>query len=252
MNNITISLICFSNNNTIKKGMTIGELNRIDVTPVETCRIGEPSLSDHICSNCTTVADSPQSIISEESSSQASDSVIISDGRLLQRSNSLSSIHSLDSQQSQKTVAPTEPPPPCRWSNCTDPQVESSRLHDHIQTNHIEPQEGSGKYVCLWEGCRCYNKSSWKRSWLERHILTHTGDKPHQCIIDGCGLRFSSKPMLERHVRQHFLYQEQLENAKANGSPSKASRKRKLKRKVIRPGNKTVKPKGDLMHTFLF
>lgn len=35
-------------------------------------------------------------------------------------------------------------------------------------------------------------------------MLSHGGNKPFQCIVDGCGNRFSSQTALERHVNGHF------------------------------------------------
>jgi uncharacterized Zn-finger protein len=47
---------------------------------------------------------------------------------------------------------------------------------DHLKHSHVEQQTGE-KFHCLWEGCKVYNQSSSSKSWLERHILTHSGDK---------------------------------------------------------------------------
>lgn len=33
-------------------------------------------------------------------------------------------------------------------------------------------------FVCLWKGCKVYNTPSTSQSWLQRHMLTHSGDKP--------------------------------------------------------------------------
>jgi hypothetical protein len=38
-----------------------------------------------------------------------------------------------------------------------------------------------------------YARTSCSRSWLERHVLSHGGNKPFRCIVDGCGQRFSSQ-----------------------------------------------------------
>ncbi|CAG5102084.1 Similar to AAEL000263: Zinc finger protein jing homolog (Aedes aegypti) [Cotesia congregata] len=47
-------------------------------------------------------------------------------------------------------------------------------------------------------------RTSCSRRWLERHVLSHGGNKPFRCIVDGCGNRFSSQIALERHVNNHF------------------------------------------------
>lgn len=33
-------------------------------------------------------------------------------------------------------------------------------------------------FVCMWKGCKVYNTPSTSQSWLQRHMLTHSGDKP--------------------------------------------------------------------------
>lgn len=74
-----------------------------------------------------------------------------------------------------------------------------SRRHDH----HLQ-QEPNTKYVCLWRGCKVFKKPSQSRSWLERHVLLHSGDKPFKCIVAGCGQRFKGQTALEKHVNGHF------------------------------------------------
>lgn len=39
---------------------------------------------------------------------------------------------------------------------------------------HCSPQV----FVCLWKGCKVYNTPSTSQSWLQRHMLSHSGDKP--------------------------------------------------------------------------
>jgi len=63
---------------------------------------------------------------------------------------------------------------------------------------HVAPQMKTAGYVCLWEGCKVFNKRSSSLSWLERHVLSHSGNKPFKCIFPGCGLSFSSQ------VKLHF------------------------------------------------
>lgn len=65
----------------------------------------------------------------------------------------------------------------------------------------IQPENS---YVCLWEGCKVYGIRSQKRSWLDRHVLQHSGDKPFKCIVENCGHRFKTQSALERHVNSHF------------------------------------------------
>lgn len=195
---------------------------------------------DNSLSNCGSCADSPQSIISEDTSSQASDSIInIAKNDFLQHSNSESS--SLESISSAKVedASVSQNNGKCKWDKCSDTQVNHSQLQDHINKHHIQPQTSNGSYVCLWVGCKVYNKPASNRAWLERHVLHHSGGKPFNCIIDGCDERFSSRLWLERHVRAHLDGSSGLSGKNGRdshgGTPTKNSRKRKLKRRIIRP-----------------
>lgn len=61
------------------------------------------------------------------------------------------------------------------------------------QVKHVISQASSEHYVCLWVGCKVHGRTSCSRSWLERHVLGHAGNKPFRCIVDGCGCRFNSQ-----------------------------------------------------------
>ncbi|XP_046673173.1 uncharacterized protein LOC124362581 isoform X2 [Homalodisca vitripennis] len=106
----------------------------------------------------------------------------------------------------------------CRWSECEEYFSTTSALLEHLQAKHVNTQSLSETFVCLWNGCKVYDRASCSRSWLERHVLSHGGNKPFRCIVDGCGQRFSSQIMLERHVNQHF---NQTENSSSSGASSK-------------------------------
>uniref|UniRef100_A0A1B6GXZ9 C2H2-type domain-containing protein n=2 Tax=Cuerna arida TaxID=1464854 RepID=A0A1B6GXZ9_9HEMI len=106
----------------------------------------------------------------------------------------------------------------CRWSECEEYFSTTSALLEHLQAKHVNTQSLSETFVCLWNGCKVYDRASCSRSWLERHVLSHGGNKPFRCIVDGCGQRFSSQIMLERHVNQHF---NQTENSNSSGTSSK-------------------------------
>ena len=107
---------------------------------------------------------------------------------------------------------------------------------DHIRACHVLPQSKNETFVCLWKGCKVYDKSSCSKSWLDRHILCHSGDKPFKCIVAGCGARFTSQYILERHVNSHFSAQEQqTPNQKSlkgrEDTPTKLLRRKRLKQK---------------------
>ncbi|XP_052751659.1 zinc finger protein jing homolog isoform X1 [Galleria mellonella] len=105
----------------------------------------------------------------------------------------------------------------CLWENCKRELDSDSDLLEHLQTVHVETQAGKENYVCLWEQCKVRGKPSCSRLWLERHALSHGGNKPFKCIVDGCERRFSTQILLERHVNNHF------NEASPNTSGSKKS-----------------------------
>ncbi|KAF9815173.1 hypothetical protein SFRURICE_006737 [Spodoptera frugiperda] len=92
----------------------------------------------------------------------------------------------------------------CLWENCKREFDGDPDLLDHLQSAHVETQVGKEHYVCLWEQCKVRGKPSCSRLWLERHTLSHGGNKPFKCIVDGCERRFSTQTLLERHVNNHF------------------------------------------------
>ncbi|CAH2091672.1 unnamed protein product [Euphydryas editha] len=92
----------------------------------------------------------------------------------------------------------------CLWENCKIELESDTDLLEHLQSVHVESQAGRENYVCLWEQCKVRGKPSCSRLWLERHTLSHGGNKPFKCIVDGCDRRFSTQTLLERHVNTHF------------------------------------------------
>ena len=100
----------------------------------------------------------------------------------------------------------------CKWYKCNC-EIASDMLLEHIRIKHVATQlhfsddkvnAEEQSFVCLWNGCKVYNRPSCLLTWLERHIVSHLGDKPYCCIVAGCGSRFASQVMLERHVNGHF------------------------------------------------
>ncbi|XP_040291372.1 zinc finger protein AEBP2 isoform X1 [Bufo bufo] len=124
----------------------------------------------------------------------------------------------------------------CCWDQCQACFSSSPDLAEHIRTIHVDGQRG-GVFICFWKGCKVYNTPSTSQSWLQRHMLTHSGDKPFKCVVGGCNASFASQGGLARHVPTHFSQQN---SSKVSGhhkskeeSPSKAglNRRRKLKNK---------------------
>ncbi|KAG8438526.1 hypothetical protein GDO86_004914 [Hymenochirus boettgeri] len=124
----------------------------------------------------------------------------------------------------------------CCWDQCQTCFSSSPDLAEHIRSIHVDGQCG-GVYVCYWKGCKVYNTPSTSQSWLQRHMLTHSGDKPFKCVVGGCNASFASQGGLARHVPTHFSQQNSSKVSNhlksKEESPSKASlnRKKKLKNK---------------------
>jgi len=129
----------------------------------------------------------------------------------------------------------------CKWNKCGC-EIASDMLLEHIRIKHVATQlqfsddnevnAEEQSFVCLWNGCKVYNRPSCLLTWLERHIVTHLGDKPYCCIVAGCGARFASQAMLERHVNGHFSGSCSTSLRKAD-SAMKLAKKRKPR--TIRP-----------------
>ncbi|KAM4569160.1 zinc finger protein aebp2-like [Odontesthes bonariensis] len=127
----------------------------------------------------------------------------------------------------------------CCWDHCQVLFSNSPDLAEHIRATHVDGQRG-GVFVCLWKGCKVYNTPSTSQSWLQRHMLSHSGDKPFKCVVGGCNATFASQGGLARHVPTHFSSQGS-SKASSQGkmkeeSPSKAglNKRRKLRNKYRR------------------
>ncbi|XP_051546758.1 zinc finger protein AEBP2 [Myxocyprinus asiaticus] len=123
---------------------------------------------------------------------------------------------------------------PCCWDQCHMLFNTSPDLAEHIRGVHVDGQRG-GVFVCLWKGCKVYNTPSTSQSWLQRHMLSHSGDKPFKCVVGGCNATFASQGGLARHVPTHFSSQNSSKLSSQSKvkeeSPSKAgiNKRRKLK-----------------------
>ncbi|KAM9845551.1 zinc finger protein aebp2-like [Aulostomus maculatus] len=132
----------------------------------------------------------------------------------------------------------------CCWDQCLLQFPSSPDLAEHIRATHVDGQRG-GVFVCLWKGCKVYNTPSTSQSWLQRHMLTHSGDKPFKCVVGGCNATFASQGGLARHVPTHFSSQSSSKVSSQGRvkeeSPSKAGlnkrrrQKNKHRRSLPRP-----------------
>ncbi|CAH1798927.1 unnamed protein product, partial [Owenia fusiformis] len=131
----------------------------------------------------------------------------------------------------------------CKWQHCNT-TMDIGSLVEHMRETHVRSQKSLEKCVCLWEGCKVYNRPSSAKSWLDRHILSHSGDKPFRCIVTGCKMRYTSQSALERHVNSHFNASQPANGQRQKpreDTPSKLLRKKRLKqgfrRKVPKKSN---------------
>ena len=53
-------------------------------------------------------------------------------------------------------------------------------------------------HPCDFPGC---DKVFTKSSYLTRHMMTHTGERPYKCTWDGCNQKFANTGDLTRHYR---------------------------------------------------
>ncbi|XP_024859451.1 zinc finger protein aebp2 isoform X2 [Kryptolebias marmoratus] len=142
----------------------------------------------------------------------------------------------LNGQSSARSSAAKTLAYPCCWDLCPQCFNSSPDLAEHIRGIHVDGQRG-GVFVCLWKGCKVYNTPSTSQSWLQRHMLTHSGDKPFKCVVGGCNASFASQGGLARHVPSHFSQQNSSKMSSQarlkEESPSKAglNRRKKLKNK---------------------
>lgn len=78
----------------------------------------------------------------------------------------------------------------CNWEKCSKQFDSNADLLEHLHMNHINEQ--GGPFVCSWRDCKVNGREG-SKGWLERHVMSHVGSKPFKCIVERCGMRFSSQ-----------------------------------------------------------
>ncbi|KAM4725040.1 transcription factor HIVEP3 [Anableps anableps] len=82
---------------------------------------------------------------------------------------------------------------------CTqDPTIQSASetLEDNPKQKRERKPQKPGKYVCTYCGRACA-----KPSVLQKHIRSHTGERPYPCAP--CGFSFKTKSNLYKHRKSH-------------------------------------------------
>ncbi|KAG5679373.1 hypothetical protein PVAND_008942 [Polypedilum vanderplanki] len=78
----------------------------------------------------------------------------------------------------------------CNWEKCSKQFDSNADLLEHLHMEHINEQEGP--FACSWRDCKVNGREG-SKGWLERHVMSHVGSKPFKCIVERCGMRFSSQ-----------------------------------------------------------
>ncbi|KAK3102832.1 hypothetical protein FSP39_014273 [Pinctada imbricata] len=83
----------------------------------------------------------------------------------------------------------------CNINDCTKDFRSKKLLKNHMEEFHNLTEK---KYACDYAGC---DFAFFKRSHLERHKITHTGERKFGCTA--CGKAFRHSDNLKVHMRQH-------------------------------------------------
>jgi len=83
----------------------------------------------------------------------------------------------------------------CGAAGCGKGFIQRTSLTKHLLTH-----TGERPHLCTEPGC---SMSFSQASHLKSHLLTHTGERPHLCTAPGCSMSFSLKGTLKAHLRTH-------------------------------------------------
>ena len=145
-------------------------------------------------------------------------------------------------QQQNTSSSTTKDKVICQWQQCSH-NISVDALSEHINSEHIHSQIRPGadeeSFVCMWDGCKVYNKPSTSRTWLEKHVICHLGVKPFRCIVAQCRMRFASQYMLTRHVNGHFNGSLRSQPPRKGDCLSRQLKKRRLRNVKPAPGKRS-------------
>ncbi|ORY03996.1 hypothetical protein LY90DRAFT_215370 [Neocallimastix californiae] len=93
------------------------------------------------------------------------------------------------------------------------------------------------QYVSKPFKCMTCLRSFRRMEHLNRHILTHTGERPFKCEVEGCGRCFSRQDTLLRHLKVHDKSRDKKKKQKQTKKTQKKKTKNSVKRKSVQEDN---------------
>ena len=85
----------------------------------------------------------------------------------------------------------------CTYGGCTASFSKGTKLERHLRTH-----TGERPYICDVPGC---GMTYTRNDHLTRHRASHQGERRYACEVSGCEKRFGSKSHLRRHQRSHEI-----------------------------------------------